>query len=104
MTTREQINQAADKYTDNADTFIEYSDDGGWSDKNDIEYVEKAFNKGAEYGYNLALEKVCEYIKENINLYAYKLEKSDFPYGYPLTERIVLTDNFGEDVKQAMKL
>lgn len=65
MTTREQIKQAADKYTDNADTFIEYSDDGGWSDKNDIEYVEKAFNKGAEYGYNLALEKALEWFKKN---------------------------------------
>lgn len=64
----------------------------------------QSFVLGAEYGYNLALEKVCEYIRENIDLYAYKLEKSDFPYGYPLTERIVLVDNFEEDLKQEMKL
>lgn len=86
MTTREQIKQVAQER------------------ENELCSNYQSFVLGAEYGYNLALKKVCEYIKENIYLYAYKLEKSDFPYDYPLTERIVLTDNFEEDVKQAMTL
>ena len=66
MTLIEKIEQAADKYTDNAGNFIEYSDDGGWSDKNDIEYVEKAYKVGAEYGYNLAVEKAVDWLCMNM--------------------------------------
>lgn len=102
MTTREQIHNKEIDYSEEEENFLEYDDCGDVCD--DKIFIENAFDNGAEYGYNLALEKVCEYIKENIDLYAYKLEESDFQYDYPLTERIVLTDNFEEDVKQAMKL
>ena len=98
MTLREKIEQAADKYTDNADTFIEYSDDGGWSDKNDIEYVEKAYKVGAEYGYNLAVEKVVEWLKKDL------IETKDRD-GYPSVEsRSCRTvDEFINELKQAIK-
>lgn len=42
------VNEAADKYTDNRANYLEYSDDG-WEDKTDIDYVERAFKAGAEW-------------------------------------------------------
>lgn len=42
------VNEAADKYTDNHANYLEYSDDG-WEDKTDIDYVERAFKAGAEW-------------------------------------------------------
>ena len=49
MTREEQIKKQADIYTDDASNYTEWSDDGGWSDTNDIELVEKAFIEGAKW-------------------------------------------------------
>ena len=49
MTRKEQIKKQADIYTDNASNYTAWSDDGGWSDTNDIELVEKAFIEGAKW-------------------------------------------------------
>ena len=40
MTREEQIKKQADIYTDDASNYTEWSDDGGWSDTNDIDLVE----------------------------------------------------------------
>lgn len=52
MTREEQIKKQADIYTDDASNYTEWSDDGGWSDTNDIDLVEKAFIEGAEWADN----------------------------------------------------
>ena len=49
MTREEQIKKQADIYTDDASNYTEWSDDGGWSDTNDIDLVEKAFIEGAKW-------------------------------------------------------
>lgn len=49
MTREEEIEKQADIYTDDASNYTEWSDDGGWSDTNDIELVEKAFIEGAKW-------------------------------------------------------
>lgn len=45
----EQIKKQADIYTDDASNYTEWSDDGGWSDTNDVELVGKAFIEGAKW-------------------------------------------------------
>ena len=52
MTREEQIKKQADIYTDDASNYAEWSDDGGWSDTNDIDLVEKAFIEGAKWADN----------------------------------------------------
>lgn len=52
MTRKEQIKKQADIYTDDASNYTEWSDDGGWSDTNDIDLVEKAFIEGAKWADN----------------------------------------------------
>lgn len=49
MTREEQIKKQADIYTDDSSNYAEWSDDGGWSDTNDIDLVEKAFIEGAKW-------------------------------------------------------
>lgn len=49
MTTKDEIKKQASIYTDDADNYLEYSDDRGWTDKNDKEFVEKAFIEGANW-------------------------------------------------------
>lgn len=49
MTRKEQIKKQADIYTDNASNYTEWSDDGGWSVTDDIDFVEKAFIEGAKW-------------------------------------------------------
>ena len=49
MIREEQIKKQADIYTDDASNYTEWSDDGGWSDTNDIDLVEKAFIEGAKW-------------------------------------------------------
>lgn len=49
MTRQEEIKKQADRYTDDASNYTEWSDDGGWSDTNDVELVEKAFIEGATW-------------------------------------------------------
>ena len=43
MTREEQIKKQADIYTDDASNYTEWSDDGDWSNSNDIDLVEKSF-------------------------------------------------------------
>lgn len=52
MTREEQIKKQADIYTDDASNYTEWSDDGGWSNSNDIDLIEKAFIKGAKWADN----------------------------------------------------
>ena len=52
MTREEQIKKQADIYTDDASNYTEWSDDGGWSCTNDIDFVEKAFIEGAKWADN----------------------------------------------------
>lgn len=49
MTRQEEIKKQADRYTDDASNYTEWSDDGGWSVTNDVELVEKAFIEGATW-------------------------------------------------------
>ena len=49
MTRKEQIKKQADIYTDNASNYTAWSDDGGWSVTDDIDFVEKAFIEGAKW-------------------------------------------------------
>ena len=52
MTREEQIKKQVDIYTDDASNYTEWSDDGGWSNSNDIDLIEKAFIKGAKWADN----------------------------------------------------
>ena len=52
MTREEQIKKQADIYTDDASNYTEWSDDGGWSNSNDIDLVEKAFIEGTKWADN----------------------------------------------------
>lgn len=98
MTRRKEILKQADIYTDDASNYAEWSDDGGWSEKNDIKLVEKAFIEGAEYADKTMLDRACEWLKENIDLYSYNAfnTKSDY------TE-ITLTDEFETAFRRAME-
>ena len=49
MKREEELKKQASIYTDDADNYLEYSDDRGWTDKNDKEFVEKAFIEGAKW-------------------------------------------------------
>ena len=49
MLREEELKKQASIYTDDADNYLEYSDDRGWTDKNDKEFVEKAFIEGAKW-------------------------------------------------------
>ena len=49
MARQEEIKKQAEIYTDDASNYTEWSDDGGWSDTNDIDLVEKAFIEGAKW-------------------------------------------------------
>ena len=71
--------------------------------------VRDVFREGAEYGYNLALERVCEYLKFFINV-PDEVETNE--NGEPLAtsflevsmKRIKAAEDFTNDLKQAMKL
>ena len=64
MKREEQIKKQADIYTDDASNYAKWSDDGGWSENNDIELVEKAFIEGAEWADKTMIDKACEWLKE----------------------------------------
>ena len=49
MAREEEIKKQADIYTDNASNYTAWSDDGGWSVTDDIDFVEKAFIEGAKW-------------------------------------------------------
>lgn len=64
MTREEEIKKQADIYTDDASNYAEWSDDGGWSDTNDIELIEKAFIEGAKYADKTMLDRACEWLDD----------------------------------------
>ena len=64
MTREEEIKKQADIYTDDASNYAEWSDDGGWSDTNDIELIEKAFIEGAKYADKTMLDRACEWLEQ----------------------------------------
>lgn len=72
MTREEEIKKQADIYTDDASNYTEWSDDGCWSDKNDIELVKKAFIEGAKWADKTMIEKACKWLEqhqEDYNMY-----------------------------------
>ena len=60
--------------------------------------IKLAYYFGAKYADSTMLDKVCEWLKENIDLYAYNAFSGKSGY----TE-ITLTDEFETAFKQAMK-
>ena len=52
MTREELIKKQAEIYTDDASNYTEWTDDGGWTDSDDKEFVEKAFIEGAKLADN----------------------------------------------------
>ena len=52
MTREEQIKNQVDLYIHDASNYTEWSDDGGWSNSNDIDLIEKAFIEGAKWADN----------------------------------------------------
>ena len=62
MTREEQIKKQADIYTDDSSNYAVWSDDGGWSETNDIELIEKAFIEGAKWADKTQIEKVLNFI------------------------------------------
>ena len=52
MTREELIKKQAEIYTDDASNYTEWTDDGGWTDSDDKEFVEKAFIEGAKWADN----------------------------------------------------
>lgn len=71
--------------------------------------ISDVFKEGAEYGYNLAIERVCEYLKFFINV-SDEVETNE--NGEPLADsfievnmkRIKAAEEFANNLKQAMKL
>lgn len=71
--------------------------------------IKAGFKEGAEYGYNLALERVCEYLKFFISV-PDEVETNE--NGEPLAKsfievnmkRIKAAEDFANDLKKAMKL
>lgn len=119
MTREEQIKKQADIYTDDASNYAEWSDDGGWSETNDIALVEKAFVEGAKWADkhpNLSeeeqvgmgelgmmwqkkhlIEKACEWLQENVNKYSYVIKIENTKY-----RKVHFTDSLIEDFSKAM--
>ena len=62
MTREEEIARQADKYTDNSSNYAEWSDDGGWSETNDIDLIEKAFKEGATWADETMIDVACEWL------------------------------------------
>ena len=52
MIREELIKKQAEIYTDDASNYTEWTDDGGWTDSDDKEFVEKAFIEGAKWADN----------------------------------------------------
>lgn len=93
MTPREQIEQRAEEYA--------------WV--GDIYDPKANYKEGAKYGYNLALERVCEYLKSFINVTdEVETNESGEPLATSFIEvsmkRIKAAEDFTNDIKQAMKL
>ena len=73
MTREELIRLAADKYSDNSNNYMEWSD--GWVDYTDIEYVESAFKAGVKWADEhpkdglVSIDEVCEYLEMRFDSY-----------------------------------
>ncbi len=65
MTREEQIKKQADIYTDDPSNYAKWSEDGGWSETNDIELVEKAFIECAKWADKTMIEKACKWLDSN---------------------------------------
>lgn len=92
--TQEEIKREADKYTDNVSNYAKWSDDGGWSETNDIKLIEKAFISGAKWADKTIMERVCNWLKLNEDdYYKYDAWKGDY----------VNFDALIEDLKKAME-
>lgn len=88
MTPREQIEKAM------KESVTETIYASGWGITPQVtDLLECAYTKGAEYGYNLAIKKVCEW-----------LENIDFEQRYLDSENLFNKELFINDLKQAMKL
>ena len=120
MTREEQIKKQADIYTDDASNYAEWSDDGGWSETNDIALVEKAFIEGAKWAdshNNLSeeeqvgmgglgmmwqnkylIDKACEYLRTH-------LWQSVDADNDPIVESVhnITVDNFIKDFKRYLE-
>lgn len=81
MTREEQIKKQADIYTDDASNYANWSDDGGWSETNDIELIEKAFMEGAKWADKTMIERVLKFI-------------FDYFYDHPHVNGHICTDSF----------
>lgn len=106
MTREEEIKKQADIYTDDASNYAEWSDDGGWSDTNDIELIEKAFIEGAKYADKTMLDRACEWL--NKILYIHTEINEDKDWGETNTINWVTSDydsieEFINAFKQAME-
>lgn len=101
MTREEEIIEAGIDYTMSVRPMCL----GGLAFEEDIRKMNrnKSFEEGAKWADKTMIDKAAKWIIENIDLYAYKLEKKDFPFDYPIVERIVLIDNFYDDFKVAME-
>lgn len=62
MKREEEIARQADKYSDNSSNYAEWSDDGGWSETNDIDLIEKAFKEGAKWADETMINKACKWL------------------------------------------
>ena len=108
MTPREKIINNAVDYSLQEENFLEWEDYvGDYND--DKDYIEKAYQSGAEYGYNLAIERVCEYLKFFINVPdGVETNENGEPLATSFIEvsmkRIKAAEDFTNDIKQAMKL
>ncbi len=58
--------------------------------------LECAFTKGAEWADKTMLDRACEWLKKNIDLYAYEFSNTHYP-------EIKLTECFEEAFRQAME-
>ena len=96
MTREEQIIKEVEMYTGDVSNLAEWSD--GWEDYNDYKYVKKAFINGAKWADKTMVEKACEWLKENIDIYAKVVinTKSNYP-------EIVMCDTFEKNFKKAME-
>lgn len=66
MTREEEIKKEADIYTDDASNYAEWSDDGGWSETNDIELIEKAFIEGAKWADKTMIARAVEWLQDSV--------------------------------------
>lgn len=94
MTPREKILNNAIDYSLQEDNYLEWEDYvGDYND--DKEYIGKAYKSGAEYGYNLAIENVVNWLCMNM---------TDTLYLGALTKMTMSKPELINNLKQAMKL